>query len=138
MCFLGQRCIILPGTRIGDNVIIGAGAVVHGNIPNNTVWAGNPAKMICTLFEYKEKREKKYEEGAVILPKQIMDCYNRKPTYQEMRMYIGLFLPRNECNRKYFDRLPSKLPNVSENVWKTEPKYSGLDEFLEKNNLYLK
>lgn len=55
--FVGMRSIILPGTTIGDNVIIGAGSIVHGNIPSGTVWAGNPAKKIETIDEYREKLE---------------------------------------------------------------------------------
>ena len=54
-CFIGARSFILPGTTIGDNVIIGAASVVKGNIPPNTVWAGNPAKQICTIEEFANK-----------------------------------------------------------------------------------
>lgn len=44
--FLGAGCIILPGTNIGKYCIIGAGAVVKGNIPDNSIVIGNPAKII--------------------------------------------------------------------------------------------
>lgn len=48
--WLGMRCMILPQvTRIGHNAIIGAGAVVTHNVPDNTVVAGNPAKTIKYL-----------------------------------------------------------------------------------------
>ena len=43
---IGQNCIILAGTTIGRDCIIGAGSVVRGNIPDNSVVAGNPAKII--------------------------------------------------------------------------------------------
>lgn len=59
-CFIGCRCIILPGVRIGNNVIIGAGSVVANAIPDNVVCAGNPAKIICTLQEYKEKHKNEF------------------------------------------------------------------------------
>lgn len=133
--FLGQSSIILMGTEIGDNVIIGAGAVVSGKIPSNTVWAGNPARQVCTLEEFKEKREKRFEEGAVTLAKQIVSQFHRKPTYKEMRMYIGLFTPRTEEYKHYFEQLNSRLPKVSECVRRQTQKYDGLDEFLEKNNI---
>lgn len=58
-CFIGARSFILPGTTIGDNVIIGAASVVKGSIPSNTVWAGNPAKMICTIEEFAERHVEK-------------------------------------------------------------------------------
>lgn len=51
-CFVGARAILLPGTTIGDNVIIGAGSVVKGDIPSDTIWAGAPAKRICELPEF--------------------------------------------------------------------------------------
>lgn len=44
--WITSRCIILPGVRIGDNSIIGAGSVVTKNIPANCFAAGNPAKVI--------------------------------------------------------------------------------------------
>ena len=45
-CFLGLTSILLPGTTIGDGVIVGAGSVVRGNIPPNTIIVGNPAKIV--------------------------------------------------------------------------------------------
>lgn len=53
--FVGANTTILPGVRIGSNVIIGAGSVVTHSIPDNMVAAGNPAKVICSLEEYKAK-----------------------------------------------------------------------------------
>ena len=44
--FIGSRCIILPGTKIENNVIIGAGAVVTGLLEQGGVYAGVPAKRI--------------------------------------------------------------------------------------------
>jgi acetyltransferase-like isoleucine patch superfamily enzyme len=45
-CFVGSRVIILPGVKIGDEVIIAAGAVVTKDIPSNCIAAGVPAKII--------------------------------------------------------------------------------------------
>ena len=56
-CFIGCRATILPGVTIGDNSIIGAGSVVNRDIPANSVAAGVPCKVICTLEEYKEKHK---------------------------------------------------------------------------------
>ncbi len=44
--FIGGHSIILKGTHIGENSVIGAGSVVTGNIPANEIWAGNPARFI--------------------------------------------------------------------------------------------
>lgn len=56
-CFIGCRSTILPGVKIGDNCIIGAGSVVNRDIPKDSVAAGVPCRVICTLDEYKEKHK---------------------------------------------------------------------------------
>lgn len=53
--FIGANSIVLCNTRIGDNVIIGAGSVVTHDIPSDSVYAGNPAKYICSFDEYQRK-----------------------------------------------------------------------------------
>jgi len=53
--YIGINCTILPGVIIGNNVIIGSGSIVTKNIPDNSVAAGVPAKVIKTLESYTEK-----------------------------------------------------------------------------------
>lgn len=55
--FIGADSIVLCNTRIGDNVVIGAGSVVTHDIPSNSVYAGNPAKFICSFEEYGKKHQ---------------------------------------------------------------------------------
>ena len=45
-CFVGSRTIILPGVRIGNEVVIGSGSVVTKDIPSNCIAVGNPARVI--------------------------------------------------------------------------------------------
>lgn len=47
-CFIGGESIILPGVTIGDNCVIGAGSVVTKDVPDCSVVAGNPAKVLRT------------------------------------------------------------------------------------------
>ena len=54
--FIGANVILLPRTRIGDDAIIGAGAVVGGEVPAGMVYAGNPARPVCTTEEYRDKQ----------------------------------------------------------------------------------
>lgn len=53
--FIGLGTTILPNTDIGRNCIIGAGSVVKGTIPDGSVVVGNPAKVLCSIYDYKKK-----------------------------------------------------------------------------------
>ena len=52
--FIGSHSIILPGVSVGNNVVIAAGSVVSKDIPDNSVVAGVPAKVMKSITEYKE------------------------------------------------------------------------------------
>lgn len=56
--YFGNDVIVLPGVNIGNRVIIGAGAVVAKDIPDNSVAVGVPARVIKTADEYFEKLQK--------------------------------------------------------------------------------
>ncbi len=45
-CFIGGRAIIMPGVKVGDHCIVGAGAVVTKDVPPHSLVAGNPARVI--------------------------------------------------------------------------------------------
>lgn len=47
--WLGDSAIVCKGVTIGDNSVIGAGAVVVDDVPPNAVAAGNPARVVKTL-----------------------------------------------------------------------------------------
>ena len=53
--WIGARVIILPGVKVGNGAIIGAGSVVTKTIPNLTVVAGNPAKIIGVRGDIKSE-----------------------------------------------------------------------------------
>lgn len=44
--FIGANCVVLPGSRIGDNVVVGAGSVVKGALIDDAVFAGAPCRVI--------------------------------------------------------------------------------------------
>ena len=47
--WIGGNVVVLPGVKIGDNVVIGAGSIVTKDIPSNSVAVGNPCKVIKEL-----------------------------------------------------------------------------------------
>lgn len=60
--FIGAGSIVLPGVTIGDNVVIGAGSIVSKDIPSNSLAVGSPAKVICSLEEYLQKKRNNMNE----------------------------------------------------------------------------
>lgn len=60
--FIGAGTRILYGTRIGTNVIIGAQSLVNKDVPDNSVYAGVPARYICSFDEYVDKQKKFSDE----------------------------------------------------------------------------
>ena len=72
--FIGAESVVLPGVTIGDNVIIGANSTVTHDIPANSVAAGSPARVICTLEEYLAKEKKRLETAP---------CYGEEFTLRQ-------------------------------------------------------
>ena len=72
---IGWNAIIMPGVTIGDNCVIGAGAVVTKDIPSNSVVIGVPAKAFETVEEYAEKNK-----NRVVLTKGM--------GYEEKKKYL--------------------------------------------------
>lgn len=71
--FIGAGAIVLPNVSIGSRVIVGADSVVTRNIPSNSVAVGNPARVIGTYDAYVEKAKKQVES----LPVWNTDCKSK-------------------------------------------------------------
>lgn len=63
--FVGANSIILPNINIGDNVIIGAGSVITKDVLENSIVAGNPAKVIGKTSDYINKHKKNFSNAIV-------------------------------------------------------------------------
>lgn len=63
--FIGADTTVMPGVSIGESCIIGTGSLVTKDIPANTVYAGRPAKFICSLEEYLEKNRNLMQTNPV-------------------------------------------------------------------------
>lgn len=49
-CWLGMRCMIMPGVSIGEGAVVAAGSVVTKDVPPYAVVGGNPARLIKYRF----------------------------------------------------------------------------------------
>ena len=61
--WIGGNTVICPGVHIGDNVVIGAGSVVTKDIPDWTVAAGNPCRVLRQITE--DDRRKLFKEEEI-------------------------------------------------------------------------
>lgn len=89
--FVGWGTTILCGTIIEDNVIIGAHAVVSGHVEHDSVWGGVPARRICSLEHYREKRAAAQLEEAKEYVRRFRTRWGRDPRPEEIREYFPLF-----------------------------------------------
>lgn len=140
--FLGWGCCVLPGTTIHDNTIIGAYAVVSGNLEANSVYAGNPARRICSLDEYWGKRKDKQLSEAVEIYVEYYKRYSRPPKQEVFHEYFFLFSSGkksilNPCfEKKMYDH--GNYERTLEAWNNNEPIFDSYDEFCNYARQYLK
>lgn len=60
--WIGGNTVICPGVHVGDNVVIGAGSVVTRDIPDWSIAAGNPCRVIRKITDEDKKKLFKDEE----------------------------------------------------------------------------
>jgi len=53
---IGGGTTVVPGCNVGKNSVLAAGAVLTKTMPDNEVWAGNPARFLMTRQDYDAKR----------------------------------------------------------------------------------
>ena len=135
--FIGNDSIILMGTTVGNNSIIGAHSVVKGCFPDNSVIAGNPAKVLFTTSQMYEKTTENWIKDAIITARAI---YKNKggipPTIEEMSdAYVWLYLPRKEENvekyRRFFDLTCDDYKEIKETFLRSIPVFDDFNHFLE-------
>jgi acetyltransferase-like isoleucine patch superfamily enzyme len=57
---IGANATIIAGNTIGEYALVGAGSVVTKNIPNNTLWVGNPARLLAYVCNCGHKLDKSF------------------------------------------------------------------------------
>ena len=73
--WIGDSAIICKGVTVGKNSIIGAGAVVTKNVPPNSIFAGNPAKLVKTLEDKEFNTRANFLENPKKLAKDFDSLY---------------------------------------------------------------
>ena len=127
----GRNVIVLKNVTIGDNCFIGINSVVMHDIPSNSIAIGCPAKVICTIDEYYEKRKKECIEEAFEYAKSIQERYHRRPKPEELWEEFPLFVDKE--NMPLYPNLPYKRQlRSSLNYWieHHQKQYDGFEEFL--------
>lgn len=94
--FLGVYTVVLKGVTIGGNTVIGAGSVVSRDIPGNCVAAGNPARVLMTLEEYREKRKAAQQSEARELVTEYRTVYGKEPDEKALSEFFPLFAEGKE------------------------------------------
>lgn len=128
--FIGMNAVILMGSHIGDNVIIGAGAVVSGQIESDSVYAGNPAKKICTLTEHYQKCVSRFEDSAHIYAEEFRRINGRWPHIreEEFAAYKTLFYSDTESFQPNIGILEECIEKINVNM-KKNAVYDSWEDF---------
>lgn len=133
--FLGWGCTILCGSEIGDDVIIGANAVVSGKVESESVYAGNPAKRICSIQEYYSKRKNSQYREALAIYQEYMCRFKQIPPKSIFHEYFFLF--SSGCDNELIPEFEKKLYDHGNYIESKScllhnvPLFKSFDEFVE-------
>lgn len=134
----GRNVTILKGVTIGNNCIIGIGSLVTKNIPANSVVAGVPAKVICTIEEYYEKRKKECISEALVYGKSISERFNREPQIDDFHEEWTLFLNEQDYNKypQIQRDVNFRLQNIRKSFFKRKHIFESFEDFKNAINNY--
>ncbi len=124
------------GTKLGNNTIVGAGSIVKGTFPDNVVIAGTPAKIVCTLEDFKKKREKLTIIEAKEYIRRFKERNGRYPQENEMRAFFPLFLERSlkaiEDNHINLHLSGDEYEDILECFLQSPPHYASLQKLIDE------
>ena len=122
---------VLKNVTIGDNCIIGLGAIVTHDIPSNSVAVGVPAKVICSIDDYYEKRKKEALLESFEFARGIQDRYHRRPVPEDFRESFVWFVSGKDMDK--YPKIPFKHqlgPAYDHYRANHVAKFASFDEFL--------
>lgn len=127
--WLGEGVTILKGADIGDNSIIGAGAVVTGHIPANSVAVGTPARVICTLEEYHRRRAERYAEEAIDYALAIYES-GRTPGLRDFERDYPAFTDARNWKEHPFTYPELSGERLKRWLARHKAPYAGFEDFM--------
>ena len=122
-CWLGGSVTVLPGVTIGKRCVIGAGSVVTGDIPDDSVAAGNP----CQIVQHHAKEQ---EERTL-----FVRTFGNFEVFYESKPLKFRYLKTKELLAYLIDRKGALCPNreIISVLWEDNP--SGSDKYSYLKNL---
>lgn len=102
--WFGENVTVLKEVTIGDNCIIGFGSIVTKDIPANSVAVGSPAKIICTIDEYYDKRKVTYRTEVMDYAKSIIESFDRSPQLSDFQDDYPAFVDGSNINE--YQKMP--------------------------------
>ena len=130
----GRNVTVLKGVNIGDNCIIGMGSIVSKSIPPNSVAVGAPAKVVCNLEEYYNKRKSLQVKEAIQYATEYFKFTGNDIPIEELKEEWCLFLCKEEydSNKKVRNNVDFRLKNyVPINDFLSQKKiFDGYEDFI--------
>ena len=106
---VGYRSLIMMGVIIGKNAVIGAGSLVTKDVEPNSIYGGNPARLLKRIEE--PTREKKKE-----LVEKIISEYKKIAVYHEIKPIIKIEYPNVIVNDCIFNVVTSSVEGDEDEV----------------------
>ena len=131
--YIGTNVTVLKGVTIGDNSIVAAGSIVTKDIPANSVAAGIPCRIVCSLEEYYKKWKQVGLSEAVEFVRAIRKRLLRNPYPREMKEEFIYFVNSDNVQKYESEGVPVKgqLGNAyDEWIMNHKSRFRDFDEFL--------
>ncbi len=130
--FIGMRSMILKDTVIGDNCVIGAGSVVKGLIPDNSVAAGNPARVIMSIEDLYRKYKMREIDEAREFARTLYRNRSTPPVLGDFTEFFHLFATVEDAEEAGIDVKRQTTPAYYELFRERNTRrFSGFEDFLE-------
>lgn len=130
--YFARNCTVLKGVTIGDNTIVGYGSVVTKSTPPNSVIAGVPAKVICSIEDYYLKRRRESLDEAFALVKEIYKKTGKRPTVQQMSEEFPFWMEGEQEDERLRFSVKYQTRGFND-LWKEEHKaeFDSFDQFID-------